>query len=101
MLRSLRDLASRWGASVVAEGLETISQLHTIRELGIAAGQGYLLGRPTTDTSLTFVDVAMIESGGHVLERRSQDGPRPEGALHLQSAAGLSSASGHLASPSA
>ena len=27
VLRSLRDLANRWGASVIAEGLETISQL--------------------------------------------------------------------------
>ena len=52
VLRSLRDLAGSWGASVIAEGLETVSQLRTVRELGIAAGQGYLLGRPTADTTL-------------------------------------------------
>ena len=46
VLRSLRDLAGRWGASVIAEGLETASQLRTIRELGMTAGQGYLLARP-------------------------------------------------------
>ena len=70
VLRSLRDLASRWGAAIVAEGLETTSQLRTVRELGVAAGQGYLLGRPTGDTSLTKVDLAVIEAGGIVLERR-------------------------------
>jgi diguanylate cyclase (GGDEF)-like protein len=70
VLRSLRDLASRWGAAIVAEGLETTSQLRTVRELGMAAGQGYLLGRPTGDTSLTSVDLAVIEAGGIVLERR-------------------------------
>jgi EAL domain-containing protein (putative c-di-GMP-specific phosphodiesterase class I)/putative methionine-R-sulfoxide reductase with GAF domain len=34
------------GAQVVAEGLETEAELATVRELGIALGQGYLLGRP-------------------------------------------------------
>ena len=46
VLRSLRDLAGRWGASVIAEGLETASQLRMVRELGMTAGQGYLLARP-------------------------------------------------------
>ncbi|MEX2548312.1 MAG: bifunctional diguanylate cyclase/phosphodiesterase [Chloroflexota bacterium] len=77
VLRSLRDLASRWGASVIAEGLETVSQLRTVRELDIAAGQGYLLGRPMADTSLTYVDLAMIEAGGQVLERRPQPAAGP------------------------
>jgi EAL domain-containing protein (putative c-di-GMP-specific phosphodiesterase class I) len=70
VLRSLRDLASRWGASVIAEGVETLSQLRTVREMGMAAGQGYLVGRPTTDTLLMSVDMAVIEAGGIVLERR-------------------------------
>jgi EAL domain-containing protein (putative c-di-GMP-specific phosphodiesterase class I) len=72
VLRSLRDLASRWGAAIVAEGLETASQLRTVRELGVAAGQGYLLGRPTADTSLTAIDLTVIEAGGIVLERRQR-----------------------------
>lgn len=72
VLRSLRDLASRWGAAVIAEGLETVSQLRTVRELGMAAGQGYLLGRPMPGTALLSVDLAAIETGAVVLERRSQ-----------------------------
>jgi len=78
VLRSLRDLANRWGASVIAEGLETVSQLRMVRELGMAAGQGYLLGRPIADTSLKLVDLAVIEAGGAVLERRQ---PAATGAL--------------------
>ncbi len=70
VLRSLRDLASRWGASVIAVGLETVSQLRSVREMGMAAGQGYLLGRPTADTALRHMDLSVIEAGGQVLERR-------------------------------
>ena len=44
VLRSLKDLADRQGAVAIAEGLETAEQLRALRELGIAAGQGYLLG---------------------------------------------------------
>ena len=47
VVRTLRDLADRWGALVVAEGIETPAQLDVVRSLGIGAGQGYLLGRPS------------------------------------------------------
>jgi len=46
VLSSLVDLARRWRALVVAEGVETAEQLRMIRALGIDAAQGYLLGRP-------------------------------------------------------
>lgn len=70
VLRSLRDLAGRWGAAVIAEGLETVSQLRMVRELGMSAGQGYLLGRPAPDPNQELVDLTAIEAGGVVLERR-------------------------------
>jgi len=70
VLRSLRDLAGRWGAAVIAEGLETVGQLRAVRELDLAAGQGYLLGRPTPNTNLTRIDMSVIEAGGMILERR-------------------------------
>jgi diguanylate cyclase (GGDEF)-like protein len=47
VVRTLSDLADRWGALVVAEGIETAEQLQVVRSLGIGAGQGYLLGRPS------------------------------------------------------
>ena len=46
VVRTLKDLADRWGALVIAEGIETPEQLVFVRSLGIRAGQGYLLGRP-------------------------------------------------------
>jgi diguanylate cyclase (GGDEF)-like protein len=72
VLRSLRDLASRWGASVIAEGIETVSQLRTVRELGLSAGQGYLLARPMTEPTMMTIDIAALEAGGTVLDRRSR-----------------------------
>ncbi len=70
VLRSLRDLAGRWGAAVIAEGLETVAQLRAVRELEMAAGQGYLLGRPAPNTDIVRIDMSIIEAGGMVLERR-------------------------------
>jgi diguanylate cyclase (GGDEF)-like protein len=46
VLHALQDMAHQWQASIVAEGVETAAQLSVVRSLGIAAGQGYLLGRP-------------------------------------------------------
>lgn len=63
----MRELAARWQATVIAEGLETVSQLRMVRELGIAAGQGYLLARPMPEPTMLSVDLAAIESGGVVL----------------------------------
>jgi EAL domain-containing protein (putative c-di-GMP-specific phosphodiesterase class I) len=48
-LRILRDLvraAGDIGAAVAAVGIETATQLRTLRETGVAYGQGYLLARP-------------------------------------------------------
>lgn len=47
VLRALRELAVRSSATIVAEGIETGHQLEVVRELGLTAGQGYLLGRPS------------------------------------------------------
>jgi diguanylate cyclase (GGDEF)-like protein len=39
-------LARSFGMSCIAEGVETLEQLIVLRDLGVAAGQGWLLGRP-------------------------------------------------------
>jgi diguanylate cyclase (GGDEF)-like protein len=70
VLTSLRELAGRWNAYVVAEGLETVSQLRVVREIGVSAGQGFLLARPAPTASLRRIDMASIEAGGVVLEVR-------------------------------
>jgi diguanylate cyclase (GGDEF)-like protein len=63
VVRTLRDLADRWGALVVAEGIETPAQLAAVRSLGIGAGQGYLLGRPAEEPPTTSIDVEALARG--------------------------------------
>ncbi|PNI08305.1 diguanylate phosphodiesterase [Arthrobacter sp. AFG7.2] len=43
----LVDFAEQIGTTLVAEGIETVGELQVLTELGISAGQGYLLGRPS------------------------------------------------------
>jgi EAL domain-containing protein (putative c-di-GMP-specific phosphodiesterase class I) len=60
VLRALQELASHWSATIVAEGVETAQQLSVIRELGITAGQGYLLGRPSPERHTERLDIASL-----------------------------------------
>ncbi len=46
LVTSLVSLCRDLGAKVVAEGIETTSELHAIEECGAQYGQGYLLARP-------------------------------------------------------
>jgi diguanylate cyclase (GGDEF)-like protein len=66
VLRALQELATRWKASIVAEGVETGAQLAVVRSLGITAGQGYLLGRPTNEMRGDGVDLAELEAAAEV-----------------------------------
>ena len=43
---SLVTFSDELGATIIAEGIETASELETLVELGVPWGQGYLLGRP-------------------------------------------------------
>ena len=45
---ALVGFAEQIGAVTVAQGIETCAELEAVTDLGLAAGQGYLLGRPTT-----------------------------------------------------
>lgn len=44
--RSIQEMASKSGARVIAEGIETQAELMAVRNLGIAFGQGYHIARP-------------------------------------------------------
>jgi EAL domain-containing protein (putative c-di-GMP-specific phosphodiesterase class I)/DNA-binding NarL/FixJ family response regulator len=46
IVAALTSFAAQTSAKVVAEGLETESELAMMLELGVGFGQGYLLGRP-------------------------------------------------------
>ena len=58
---ALQDLARRWGATVIAEGIETPEQLRVVRELEIGAGQGYLLGRPGSAEDLMTIEMTAVD----------------------------------------
>lgn len=45
-VRSIQEIANKSGARIVAEGIETEEELITIRDIGIALGQGYHITRP-------------------------------------------------------
>ena len=49
---ALVSFASRTGAEIIAEGIETASELEVLRGLGIRYGQGFLLCRPTSADSV-------------------------------------------------
>ncbi len=62
VVRGLREMARRSGATVVAEGVETPEQLVALRRLGITAAQGYLLGRPGDRAVASRVDLDLLAS---------------------------------------
>jgi diguanylate cyclase (GGDEF)-like protein len=65
VVRTLKDLADRWGALVIAEGVETVEQLEFVRSLDIRAGQGYLLGVPSERPPTESIDFdALVRSQG-------------------------------------
>lgn len=49
IMRSIQDIAHALDATVIAEGIETPSELLLIRDLGICCGQGYHIGRPAAN----------------------------------------------------
>ena len=46
LIARLSSYADQVEMEVVAEGIETVGELDTLRGLGVGAGQGFLLGRP-------------------------------------------------------
>jgi diguanylate cyclase (GGDEF)-like protein len=70
VMRALRDLAVRSSATIVAEGIETTHQLEVVRDLGLAAGQGYLLARPSRTLMTEPADIDALIAFEH--ERRRE-----------------------------
>ncbi|MHB1188791.1 GGDEF domain-containing protein [Thiobacillus sp.] len=46
-VRSIKQLAEGAHSFVIAEGVENVSELAVLKDLGIRYGQGYLIGRPS------------------------------------------------------
>jgi EAL domain-containing protein (putative c-di-GMP-specific phosphodiesterase class I) len=47
LAKGLSHFARTTGCRLVAKGVETAAELHTLRDLGVDLIQGYLLGRPS------------------------------------------------------
>lgn len=45
-VRSIQEIANKSGARIIAEGIECEQELITVRDIGIALGQGYHITRP-------------------------------------------------------
>lgn len=48
-IQALLQIAEVFGTLLVAEGIENEDDLRVLRDLGIAYGQGYFIGRPSTE----------------------------------------------------
>lgn len=48
-IQALLQIAEIFGTSLVAEGIENEDDLRVLRDLGITYGQGYFMGRPSTE----------------------------------------------------
>ena len=46
LVKSIVAMCTAQGARVVAEGIETVAELHAVIDAGVHFGQGYLLARP-------------------------------------------------------
>ena len=49
IIRAVSEMASRLGMEIVAEGLETVEQVKTVRAAGCTLGQGYYFSRAVPD----------------------------------------------------
>ena len=51
LVELLLDFAMQVDTSIIAEGIETLSELKYLKDIGIHMGQGYALGKPQTELS--------------------------------------------------
>ncbi|SEE02673.1 diguanylate cyclase (GGDEF) domain-containing protein [Rhizobiales bacterium GAS188] len=52
IIRAIASMGANLGMTIVAEGIETETQLERVRSEGCTEGQGYLLGRPMTSEQI-------------------------------------------------
>lgn len=61
LVRSVCSIGQSMRCKVIAEGIERIEELRTLQKLGVAFGQGYLLGRPEPVPESSAAEVVMNE----------------------------------------
>jgi diguanylate cyclase (GGDEF)-like protein len=69
-LRSIQSIALSSGTQVIAEGIETAAEFRTIRDIGIACGQGYFIARPNHIPPLNpSAEVGCLINSNHTAEQ--------------------------------
>lgn len=61
-VRSICNIGKSLRCRIIAEGIETMEELHTLQEMGVRYGQGFLLGRPAAEPHAP-IDPAVIRRG--------------------------------------
>jgi len=61
-VRSICNIGRTLHCNIIAEGIETLEELHTLQEMGVRYGQGFLLGRPSADPELS-IDPLTVRHG--------------------------------------
>jgi diguanylate cyclase (GGDEF)-like protein len=75
-VRSIQEIAEKSNTRVIAEGIETQAELLVLRDVGVAFGQGYHLGRPhplPARTAPAEVVKALVRNGVAVYPQRAND----------------------------
>ncbi|TFW14818.1 GGDEF domain-containing protein [Duganella callida] len=81
-VRSIQEIAEKSNTRVIAEGMETQAELLVLRDVGVAYGQGYHLGRPHPNPARSApaeVVKALSRSGVAVYPQRGAD---PKASAH-------------------
>jgi EAL domain-containing protein (putative c-di-GMP-specific phosphodiesterase class I)/GGDEF domain-containing protein len=96
-LRAIQHIAESSGSQVIAEGIESADDFRVVKDIGIACGQGWFIGRPTehpdgelpeearrahADARLPVVPTPRLRAGN---EPRAQDFVRSVDAVTPQS----------------
>jgi diguanylate cyclase (GGDEF)-like protein len=75
-VRSIQEIADKSDTLVIAEGIETQAELLVLRDLGVAFGQGYHLGRPHSQPAKAVpaeVAKALARNGVAVYPQRGNE----------------------------
>jgi len=66
-VRSIQQIAENSNSKVVAEGIESRSELMIVKDLGIACGQGHFIGRPEPNPTRTLsAEAVSCLTGGEI-----------------------------------
>lgn len=80
-LKSIQQIARASGSAIIAEGIETATELAVVRDLGIPYGQGYFIARPAAQPPLAAPEHVLAILGERRSARRTATAAASAGAL--------------------